>query len=75
MFHQLSNYDLYFKPVKIMCDKSSAICLSTKFVHRSRAKHIDIKHHYIRDHVLKGDTKISFINIDFQPSDIFTKTF
>lgn len=48
--HQLSNYDLAFKQVKIMFDYFSAICLSKKIVHNFRAKHIDIKHHFFRDH-------------------------
>jgi len=56
-----------------MCDNSSAICLSKNYVHHSRAKHIDIKHHFILDHVLNGDVEISFISTDFQLADIFTK--
>lgn len=36
-------------------------------------KHIDIKHHFICDHVEKKDTSLNFINTKFQLTDIFTK--
>ena len=58
MVHQLCNYDLSFKPVKLTCDNSSVICLSKKILHHSRSKHIDVKHHLIRDHDLNDDTEI-----------------
>ncbi|XP_075082688.1 secreted RxLR effector protein 161-like [Nicotiana tabacum] len=73
MMHQLSNYDLSFKTVKLFGDNSSAICLSKNSVHYSRAKHKDIKHHFIRDHVLKGDIELSFFSTENQLADIFTK--
>ncbi|XP_070002570.1 secreted RxLR effector protein 161-like [Nicotiana tabacum] len=55
MSHQLGDYELFFKPIQIFYDNSSAICLSKNHVHHSRAKHIDIKHHFIREHILKGN--------------------
>ncbi|XP_075103510.1 secreted RxLR effector protein 161-like [Nicotiana tabacum] len=45
MSRQLGDYELFFKPIPIFCDNSSAICLSKYHVHHSRAKHKDIKHH------------------------------
>ena len=39
----------------------------------SRSKYIDIKHHFIRDHVQKGNIELRFINIENQIADIFTK--
>ena len=38
-----------------------------------RSKHIDIKHHFIRDHLLKGDFKIEYVSSSNQVADIFTK--
>nr|XP_033514218.1 uncharacterized protein LOC117278892 [Nicotiana tomentosiformis] len=73
MSHQLCDYELFFKPIQIFCDNSSAICLSKNPVHHSRAKHIDIKHHSIRDHVLKGDIELSFVGTTDQLANIFTK--
>ncbi|GJX73855.1 hypothetical protein Tco_0312450 [Tanacetum coccineum] len=39
----------------------------------SRTKHIDIRYHFIRDHVLKGNIELHFIPTQYQLVDIFTK--
>ena len=49
------------------------ICLSKNPILHSRAKHIEIKHHFIRDYVQKGVLDIQFIDINHQWADIFTK--
>ena len=36
-----------------------------------RTKHIEIRHHFLRDHVLKSDCCIEFIDSDHQLADIF----
>ncbi|RDX84341.1 Copia protein, partial [Mucuna pruriens] len=40
-----------------------------------RAKHIEIKHHFIRDYIQKGILDMKFTSIDEQLADIFTKLF
>jgi len=47
--------------------------LSKNLILHSSAKHIEIKHHFIRDYVQKGILDIPFIDIDHQWADIFTK--
>ncbi|KAH0641769.1 hypothetical protein KY290_033375 [Solanum tuberosum] len=37
------------------------------------AKHIDIKHHFIRDHVGNGDFVLEFVDSENQLADVFTK--
>ena len=44
-----------FRSVKFLCDNTSAINISKNLVHHSRTKHIDIRHHILRDHVEKGN--------------------
>ena len=39
-----------------------------------RAKHIDIKHHFIRDHVANGNIQIEAIKSEEQLADLFTKS-
>ncbi|GJT10341.1 retrovirus-related pol polyprotein from transposon TNT 1-94 [Tanacetum coccineum] len=39
----------------------------------SRTKHIDIRYHFIRYHILKGDIELHFVPTDLQLADIFTK--
>ncbi|GJV48910.1 retrovirus-related pol polyprotein from transposon TNT 1-94 [Tanacetum coccineum] len=73
MKSQLSNYDIHYKMVPIFCDNTSAIAISNNPVLHSRTKHIDIRYHFIRDHILKGDIKLHFIPTEYQLADIFTK--
>ncbi|GKD42305.1 retrovirus-related pol polyprotein from transposon TNT 1-94 [Tanacetum coccineum] len=61
MKSQLSDYDIHFKMVPIFCDNTSAFAISNNQVLHSRTKHIDVRYHFIRDHILKGDTELHFI--------------
>nr|GEY82793.1 hypothetical protein [Tanacetum cinerariifolium] len=54
MKSQLGDYDIYYKMVPIFYDNTSAIAISNNPVFHSRTKHIDIRYHFIRDHILKG---------------------
>jgi hypothetical protein len=65
------SYD--FKSVPIMCDNTSAISISRNPVQHSKTKHIDVRHHFIRDHVEKGDVSLIYVSTDKQLADIFTK--
>ncbi|GKA68613.1 retrovirus-related pol polyprotein from transposon TNT 1-94, partial [Tanacetum coccineum] len=73
MKSQLSEYDIHYKIVPIFCDNTSAIAISNNPVLHLRTKHIDIRYHFIRDHVLKRDIKLHFILTEYQLDDIFTK--
>ncbi|GJU27675.1 hypothetical protein Tco_1166296 [Tanacetum coccineum] len=73
MKSQLINYDIHYKMVPIFCDNTSAIVISNNPVLHSRTKHIDIRYHFIRDHILKGDIELHFIPTEYQLADIFTK--
>ena len=69
----LGDYGLNFRKIPILCDNNSAICISKNPVHHSRTKHIDIRHHFIRDHVEKDDVKLERVDTLDQIADIFTK--
>ncbi|GJS81558.1 retrovirus-related pol polyprotein from transposon TNT 1-94 [Tanacetum coccineum] len=70
---QLADYDVPYDKVPIFCDNTSAIAISNNLVLHSRTKHIDIRYHFIRDHILKGDIELHFIPTHLQLADIFTK--
>ncbi|GJV11382.1 hypothetical protein Tco_1352923 [Tanacetum coccineum] len=73
MKSQLTNYDIIYEKVPIFCDNISAIEISNNPVMYSRIKHIDIRYHFIRDHIMKGDNELHFIPTQYKLVDIFTK--
>ena len=71
MRRQLSDYGLMLDHIPIRCDNMSAINLSKNPILHSRTKHIEIRHHFLRDHVQKGDCILEFIETKNQLADIF----
>ncbi|RDX80226.1 Copia protein, partial [Mucuna pruriens] len=71
--HQLEDYDIIESNISLLRDNTVAINLSKNPILHSRAKHIEIKHHFIRDYVQKGILDLKFINTENQLTDIFTK--
>ena len=60
--------------IPIFCDNISAINITKNPVQHSHIKNIEIRCHFIRDRVLKGDIPIEFVNSLKQIADIFTKS-
>ena len=67
------DFGLNYKNISIKCDNTSAINLTRNPMHHSRSKHIEIRHHFIRDHVQNGNINIEFVSTENQYADIFTK--
>ena len=59
--------------IPLLCDNESAIKIANNPVQHSRTKHIDIRHHFLRDHEAKGDITLTYVRTDKQLADIFTK--
>jgi hypothetical protein len=73
MRQTLQDFGYNFSKVPLLCDNESAIRLADNLVEHSRTKHIDIQHHFLRDHQQKGDIDVCHISTDYQLADIFTK--
>nr|ABF97883.1 retrotransposon protein, putative, unclassified [Oryza sativa Japonica Group] len=73
MKQTLLDYGISFTKTPLLCDNDSAIKIANNPVQHSRTKHIDIRHHFLRDHVDKCDIVISHIRTENQLADIFTK--
>ncbi|GJY30727.1 hypothetical protein Tco_0414222 [Tanacetum coccineum] len=73
MRSQLIDYGFVFNKIPLYCDNRSAIALCCNNVQHSRSKHIDIRHHFIREQVEKGVVELYFVTTDYQLADIFTK--
>ena len=56
------------------CDNQSAIALAQNDVHHSRSKHIDLRHHFIRDEITAGRITLQWVASHEQVADILTKT-
>nr|GEU51213.1 hypothetical protein [Tanacetum cinerariifolium] len=73
MRSQLTDYGFEFDKIPLYCDYHSAIALCYNNVQHSRSKHIDIRHHFIREQVERGVVELYFMTTDYQLTDIFTK--
>jgi hypothetical protein len=56
-----------------MCDNISAISVVKNSVFHKIMKHLEVRHHFLRDHVKKSDIEMRYIDIKRQLTDIFTK--
>lgn len=59
--------------VKLHIDNRSAIKLANNPENHRRTKHIDAKHHYIREVVESGEVVIEWIGTEHNTADMFTK--
>jgi hypothetical protein len=73
IIHTMRDYGETYKSVPLMCDSSSAIYLAQNAVFHGRSKHIKVRHHFLRDHVEKGDIEMKYIDTERQLANIFTK--
>lgn len=59
--------------LKILNDNVSAQRLATNPVYHARTKHIDIRHHFVREVVESGQVTIEHVGTNSMPADILTK--
>jgi hypothetical protein len=69
----LKDFGINFKNVPLLCDNKSVVKLTNNPVQHQRTKHIDVRHHFIRDHQQKGDISIKSVGTEDQLADLFTK--
>lgn len=59
--------------VHLHCDNQGSIKLANNPVFHARTKHIEGKHHFVRERVLEGEVTLSYINTAENPADLLTK--
>ncbi|GKE28486.1 retrovirus-related pol polyprotein from transposon TNT 1-94, partial [Tanacetum coccineum] len=62
---QLTDYGFFYDKVLIYCDSKSAISIPCNPVQHTRTKHIDVRYHFIKDHVEKGTIELYFVGTEF----------
>ncbi|KAL8135932.1 hypothetical protein AgCh_010520 [Apium graveolens] len=73
MIQTLRDFGIKRSKVPIYCDNTSTINISKNLVNHSRTKHIDVRHHFLRDNSTKGKIELVFVPTEYQLADIFTK--
>ena len=71
--NQLVDFGLQLEKIPIFCDNTSAIAITDNPVQHSRTKHIDMRYHFIREHMMNGTVELHFVPSEKQLVDIFTK--
>nr|GEW38792.1 retrovirus-related Pol polyprotein from transposon TNT 1-94 [Tanacetum cinerariifolium] len=70
---QLLDYRYKYNKIPMYCDSKSAIALSSNLIQHSRTKHINIRYHFIKEHVEKGTVELHFVGTEYHLADPFTK--
>ncbi|GJT85063.1 putative ribonuclease H-like domain-containing protein [Tanacetum coccineum] len=73
--NQLLDYGFNFMNTKIFIDNQSTICIVKNPVFHQRTKHIEIRHHFIRDANEKNLIQVLKIHTDENVADLLTKAF
>ena len=73
--NQMLDYGFNFMNTKIFIDNQSTICIVKNPVFHQRTKHIEIRHHFIRDANEKNLIQVLKIHTDDNVADFLTKAF
>ncbi|GKD28608.1 hypothetical protein Tco_1239386 [Tanacetum coccineum] len=73
MKQALVDYNILLDDIPVLCDNKGAIDLSKSLVLYFRTKHIEIRHHFFRDNVQKGNISIEKVSSEDNIADILTK--
>ncbi|GJS69922.1 putative ribonuclease H-like domain-containing protein [Tanacetum coccineum] len=73
--NQMLDYGFNLMNTKIYIDNESTICIVKNSVFHSKTKHIEIRHHFIRESHKKKLIQVIKIHTDHNVADILTKAF
>ncbi|GJS09118.1 putative ribonuclease H-like domain-containing protein [Tanacetum coccineum] len=73
--NQMLDYGFNFLNTKIYIDNKSIICIVNNPVFHSKTKHIEIRHHFIRDAYEKKLIQVLKIHTNDNVADLLTKSF
>ncbi|GKD66518.1 hypothetical protein Tco_1308626 [Tanacetum coccineum] len=62
---QLTDYGFHFDKIPMYCDSKAAIAISSNSVQHYCTKHIDVRYHFIKEHVEKGIVELFFVETEY----------
>jgi hypothetical protein len=69
----MRDFGVSFERIPFMCHNTSAISVAKNPVFHRRIRHLERRHHFLRDHIENGDIEMRYIDTIRQLVDIFTK--
>jgi hypothetical protein len=60
----MRDFGVRFERVPLMCDNTSAISVPKNPVFHKKMRHIVKRHHFLSDHIEKGDIEIRYIDTE-----------
>ncbi|GJW68307.1 hypothetical protein Tco_0122731 [Tanacetum coccineum] len=73
--NQVLDYGFNFMNTKIYINNESTICILKNLVFHSKTKHIEIRHHFVRDSYAKRLIQVIKIHTDHNVANLLTKAF
>jgi hypothetical protein len=66
-------FGVRFERVPLMYDNTSATSVAKNLVFHKKMRYVERRHHFLRDHIEKGDIEMGYIDIGRELADMFTK--
>lgn len=70
----VNSLGLHQDSIVVFCNRQSAIHLSKNQMFHERIKHIDVRYHFVREHISHGDVMISEVTTEENQTNMLTKS-
>lgn len=71
---QLKDFGIRTHTIPLLCDNTNDVNMGKNPVQHKRTRHIDVRHHFLRDNVEKETICMQYCRTEDQIADIITKT-